>query len=211
MRVLVACEYSGRVRDAFIARGHDALSCDLLPTEVAGPHYQGDVRDVLARESFDLVIAHPPCTYLANSGVRWLYGGRGTRVDPDRWARMEDAAAFFRVLLDADAPMVAVENPIQHRHAGLPAPTQTVQPWMFGHPETKATSLWLRGLPPLVPTNDVRAEMAQLTVAERSRVHYASPGPDRWKERSRTYTGIAEAMASQWGSLQLSLAIEEGA
>ncbi len=194
LRVLVACEFSGIVRDAFIARGHDAVSCDLLPSERGRPHYQGPVQSLL-REGWewDLMIAHPPCTYLANSGVRWLYGGKGTVRDLDRWQAMEDAAAFFRMLLDAPIPRIAVENPIQHSHAGLPKATQRIQPWQFGTPETKATQLWLKNLPPLVPTNVVDGRTP--------RVHHASPGPDRWKERSRTDPNIAAAMADQWGSL----------
>lgn len=200
LRVLVGCEFSGRVREAFRRRGHNAWSCDVLDAEDGSPfHFQTDVRNVLADGwTWDLAILHPPCTYLANSGVRWLYGGRGNVPDADRWARMEDAAAFFRACLDANVPHVAVENPVMHGHAGIRKPDQTVQPWMFGHPESKATCLWLRGLPPLVPTHDVRDEMAALTTAQRNRVHYASPGPDRWRERSRTYTGLAEAMAEQW-------------
>ena len=195
MRVLVACEFSGIVRDAFIAAGHDAVSCDLLPSERPGPHIVGDARVIATPAGrWDLLIAHPPCTYLANSGVRWLYGGKGTVRDESRWRRMEDAAILFRTLLDhAPIPMVAVENPIMHRHAGLPKPTQIIQPWQFGHPETKATGLWLRGLPPLVPTDVVDGRTP--------RVHYASPGPDRWKERSRTLPGIAAAMAEQWGAV----------
>lgn len=210
MRVLVACEFSGIVRDAFIARGHDAVSCDLLPTERPGPHIQGDVLDVLTwgyDRSFgdltgywDLLIAHRPCTYLANSGVRWLYGGKGTTIDEDRCAKMVEGAAFFRALLYAKVPRVAVENPIMHHHArNLIAPSsegsfdevQTVQPWQFGTPETKATQLWLYNLPPLVPTNIVEGRTP--------RVHYASPGPNRWAERSRTDPNIAAAMADQWG------------
>jgi hypothetical protein len=192
VKVLVACEFSGIVRDAFIAAGHDAMSCDLEPTERLGPHYQGDVFDII-NDGWDLMIAHPPCTYLALSGVRWLYGGKGTVRDPARWSAMREAATFFDALLAADIPYIAVENPIQHRHAGLPKPTQTVQPWMFGTPETKATCLWLEGLPKLEPTNIVDGRTP--------RVHYASPGPDRWKERSRTDPNIAAAMAAQWGSL----------
>ena len=192
MRVLVACEFSGIVRDAFIAAGHDAWSCDLLDTERSGPHLIGDAgRAVIWDGPWDLMIAHPPCTYLALSGVRWLYGGKGTERDPERWAMMERAAAFFRWLLDAPIPRIAVENPIQHRHAGLPKPTQIIQPWMFGTPETKATCLWLKNLPPLEPTNIVDGRIP--------RVHHASPGPDRWKERSRTDPNIAAAMAAQWG------------
>lgn len=208
MRVLVACEFSGIVRDAFIARGHDAVSCDLIPSERPGPHVVGDVLKLISAmtkhgEGFDLMIAHPPCTYLANSGVRWLYGGKGKVIDRDRWAQMEDAAAFFAALLCAPIPRIAVENPIMHGHGqdaifdrrkvGLTWEVTTVQPWMFGTPETKATQLWLRNLPPLVPTNVVDGRTP--------RVHFASPGPNRWKERSRTDANIAAAMADQWGSL----------
>lgn len=191
MRVLVACEFSGIVRDAFIARGHDAWSCDLLPSERPGPHLQQDALE--CGLSWDLVIAHPPCTYLANSGVRWLYGGKGTDRDEERWKLMRQAAAFFRCLLDYPAPRICVENPIQHRHAGLPKPTQIIQPWQFGHGETKAHCLWLKNLLPLMPTRIVHER--------EPRVHHASPGPDRWKVRSRTLQGIADAMAEQWGNL----------
>lgn len=191
MKVLVACEFSGVVREAFRAYGHEAFSCDLLPSDWPSPnHYQGDVRDLLS-EPWDLMIAHPPCTYLANSGVRWLYGGKGTVVDNARWDEMEEAARFFQLLLDAPIERIAVENPIQHRHAALPKCDQIIQPWMFGHGETKATCLWLKGLPKLAPTNIVEGR--------EGRVWYMSPGPDRWKERSRTLQGIANAMASQWG------------
>ena len=201
MRVLVACEFSGIVRDAFIAAGHDAVSCDLLPTERPGPHIQGDVIALLDNESFDLIIAHPPCTYLANSGVRWLYGGKGTVRDPERWLNTYEAARFFRTLLYADCDRVAVENPIMHRYGREiigRGPNQIIQPWMFGHPETKATCIWLKGLPPLTPTNIVDGR--------EPRVHHASPGPDRWKERSRTLPGIAAAMADQWGALSVAAA-----
>ena len=205
MRVLVACEFSGVVRDAFIARGHFAVSCDLLPSERPGPHIQGDALDAVRRVKPDLLIAHPPCTYLANSGVRWLYGGKGTTPDPERWRLMGNAAWFFARLLSADVPRVAVENPIMHGHARarieaiernlsdwLARPVvQTIQPWQFGHGETKATQLWLRGLPPLTPTNVVPGR--------EQRVHRMPPGPDRWRERSRTFEGIAAAMADQWG------------
>ena len=196
MRVLVACEFSGIVRDAFTARGHSAMSCDVLPTE-SDPinHWQGDVLDVLGW-GWDLMIAHPPCTYLANSGVRWLY--KDGEPDEDRWLRMADGAEFFRALLNAPIPRIAVENPIMHKYAREivgRGPDQYVQPWQYGHPETKATGLWLKGLPLLTPTNVVDGR--------EPRVHHASPGPDRWKERSRTLTGIAEAMADQWGRLPL--------
>lgn len=196
MRVLVACEYSGTVRDAFLARGHDAMSCDILPTDVDGPHYQGDVRDII-NDGWDLMIAHPPCTYLTNSGVTWLH------KDPSRWAKLDEGAAFFKALLEAPIPRIAVENPIMHKYAkeriGGVKQSQVIQPWMFGHMEQKATCLWLRGLPLLKPTNDVKAEMMALPDNERQRLHYLPPSEDRWKKRSTTFKGIAEAMAAQWG------------
>lgn len=196
MKVLVACEYSGRVRDAFRNRGHDALSCDLLPSEVGGPHYQGDVRDLL-NEGWDLMIAHPPCTYLTNSGVSWLH------KDPSRWAKLDEGAAFFKMLLNAPIAKIAIENPIMHKYAieriGGVKQAQVIQPWMFGHMEQKATCLWLKNLSKLVLTNNVKEQMMALPENERQRVHYLPPGPDRWKERSRTFEGIAEAMAEQWG------------
>ena len=198
MRILVACEYSGRVRDAFIRHGHEAMSCDILPTDNPGPHYQGDVRDILD-DGWDLMVAHPPCTYMTNSGVTWLH------KDPTRWAKLDDAAAFFKMLLDAPIEKIAVENPIMHKYAkeriGGVKQTQVVQPWMFGHMEQKATCLWLKNLPPLVPTNNVKAEMLQLPDNERQRLHYLPPSADRWKLRSTTYMGVAEAMANQWGAL----------
>ena len=186
MRVLVACEYSGRVRDAFRRRGHEATSCDLLPCE-ADPehHYQGDVFDLLAGP-WDLIVAHPPCTDLAVSGARHF----AEKIADGRQAR---ALEFVQVLLDAPAPRIALENPISIISSRIRKPDQIIQPWMFGHGETKATCLWLKNLPPLVPTDVVEGREA--------RVHRMSPGPDRWKERSRTYLGIAEAMAEQWGRL----------
>lgn len=195
LRVLVACEYSGVVRDAFLALGHDAMSCDLLPTDKPGPHYQGDVRDVLG-DGWDLMVAHPTCTYLTKAGVRWLY------ERPGRWKDMVEGAVFFRELLNAPIPRVAVENPQMHRYATQiigAKHTQMVQPWMFGHPERKGTGLWLRGLPALVPTDDVREQMLALPLKVQHRIHYAAPGPDRWKIRSTTYVGIGAAMAEQWG------------
>ena len=195
MRVLVACEYSGRVRDAFVAKGHDAMSCDLLPTDVPGPHYEGDVFDII-NDGWDLMIAHPPCTYLANSGVQHLH------KDPKRWLDLFDGAEFFKRLLDADIPKIAIENPIMHKYAkrliGGANQSQTVQPWMFGHAEQKATCLWLKGLPSLVETENVKAETMLLPKNERERLHYLPPGPDRWKLRSTTYQGVANAMANQW-------------
>ena len=181
MRVLVACEYSGRVRDAFRALGHDAMSCDLLPTEVQGPHYEGDVFDIID-DGWDLMIAHPPCTHLAVSGARWF---------KDKLAEQAEALAFVRRLLDAPIPRIALENPISIISSRICRPDQIIQPWQFGHGETKATCLWLKGLRLLEPTNVVDGREA--------RVHKMSPSPDRWKERSRTYEGIAAAMADQWG------------
>lgn len=201
MRVLVACEYSGVVRDAFRARGHDAWSCDLLPTE-ADPefHIQGDVLEVLDHswgywgheKPWDLMIAHPPCTALAVSGSRWF---PAKRADGSQQRALE----FVQALLDAPIPRIALENPISIISSHIRKPDQIIQPWMFGHPETKATCLWLKGLPKLAPTDDVREEMERLPMRERARVHHMAPGPDRWKDRSRTLTGIAAAMAGQWG------------
>lgn len=203
MRVLVACEYSGVVRDAFLALGHDAMSCDLLPTDVPGPHYQGDVFDVI-RDGWDLMIAHPPCTFLSKSGVRWL------TEQPGRMDKMRAGALFFKALLEADIPQIAVENPGMHRFAmeiiGKRA-DQYVDPWMFGHPEMKHTGLWLKGLSALVPTDDVRALMMTLPIKERQRVWYLPPGPNRWKLRSTTYVGIAAAMADQWSQPDLFTAV----
>lgn len=192
MKVLVACEYSGRVRQAFRARGFDAISCDLLPSEDDSQHHiQGDVRPLL-RQPWDLVIAHPSCQYLANSGVRW-------RVERQEWQQVRDAAEFFLACYNANAPLVAVENPVQHKYAreaiGGMRPSFSVQPWQFGDPAKKRTCFWTRGLPPLVPTSDMTATDA------RADCHLAPPSPDRWKERSRTYQGIAEAIADQWGAV----------
>ena len=198
MKVLVACEYSGKVRDAFRARGHEAMSCDILPTDVEGPHYQGDVRDII-NDGWDLMIAHPPCTYLTNSGVTWLH------KDPSRWAKLDDGAAFFKMLLEAPVERIAIENPIMHKYAkeriGGVKQSQVVQPWMFGHMEQKATCLWLKNLPLLEPTNNVKEQMLALPDNERQRLHYLPPSADRWKKRSETFQGIADAMAEQWGNL----------
>jgi hypothetical protein len=201
MNVLIACEFSGIVRDAFKKRGHNAWSCDLLPSEhPGGQHLEGNVMWWLTKEQiklfkWDLIIAHPPCTYLANSGVRWLYqGGRGRIRDLARWKEMKKAAVFFTDLLNAKVPKIAVENPIMHCHAlkitGI-KPSQIIQPWQFGHGETKATCLWLKNLPLLKSTKVVPGRLP--------RVHHAAPSPNRWKERSRTLQGIADAMATQWG------------
>lgn len=192
LKVLVACEYSGRVRDAFRALGHDAMSCDLLPTEQPGPHYQGDIRDVISG-SWDLMIAHPPCTDLAVSGARHFPAKRAD-------GRQQAALDFVRMLMNARIPHIAIENPISVISTEIRKPSQIIQPWQFGHGETKATCLWLKNLPLLMPTNIVDGREA--------RVHRMPPGPDRWKERSRTYQGVADAMAAQWSA---ALACELGA
>ncbi len=188
MNVLIACEFSGIVRDAFIRRGHNAISCDLLSSERPGPHFQGDVFDLLSgpfrtgTKKYDLMIAHPPCTHLAVSGARWF---------KDKHKEQEEALDFVRRLMALPIPRICIENPISIISSRIRKPDQIIQPWQFGHGETKATCLWLKNLPKLVPTKIVEGRAA--------RVHHASPGPDRWKERSRTLTGIAEAMAEQWG------------
>lgn len=196
MKVLIACEYSGRVREAFAKLGHDVLSVDLLETEKPGNHYQGNIEDVLY-DDWDLMIAHPPCTYLTNSGVCHLH------KDPTRWEKLDNGAAFFKLLLDAPIKMKCIENPIMHKYAieriGGIKQSQVIQPWMFGHMEQKATCLWLEGLPLLTATTNVKAEMMELPKSQRERLHYLPPGPDRWKERSRTYQGVADAMANHWG------------
>lgn len=200
MRVLVACEFSGIVREAFAARGHDAWSCDLLPSESKGQHWKTDVRDIMLSRTagkFDLLIAHPPCTYLCNSGVRWL--APSGKLNAERHKLMVAACDFFAGLYWSNCPRVCVENPIMHKYARdylqsawkVPTYSQSVQPFEHGHGETKRTCLWLRGLPLLKPSNLVSGRLA--------RVHRASPGPNRWKERSRTLPGIAKAMAEQWG------------
>lgn len=200
MKVLVACEFSGVVRRAFRAAGHDAWSCDLLPAEDGSPfHIQGDALVLLSAQKnllkkWDLLIAHPPCQFLCNSGVRWLYNPDKS-LNFDRWNDMHRAGRFFRHFLNAQIPRIAVENPIPHKYAReyTGKQTQVIQPFHFGHGETKATCLFLRNLPPLKPTDIVEGRVA--------RVHRMPPGPDRWKERSRTFEGVAKAMASQWGGL----------
>lgn len=186
MKVAVLCEFSGVVRDAFRRLGHDATSCDLLPSEAPGPHIQADCLTV-DWSGYDLIIAHPPCTYLCNSGVCWL------KKDPNRRSQMEAACTFFNAILSIPCPRIAIENPVPHGYAvaKIGKYTQTIQPWQFGHGESKRTCLWLRGLPPLTPTNIVTGRV--------QRCHLEAPGPDRWKRRSVTYQGIADAMAQQWG------------
>jgi hypothetical protein len=199
LRVLVACEFSGTVRDAFLARGHDAWSCDLLPDEKgSNRHITGDARDIL-NDGWDLLmVAHPPCTRLCNSGVRWLAAPPPGRTRAEMWAELDEGAALFSAFWNAPIERIAVENPVMHRHAkerivGYRPFGQSVQPWQFGHPETKRTCLWLKNLPPLVPTDIVEGR--------EQRVFRMPPGPERWRERSRFFTGIAEAMADQWGAL----------
>jgi hypothetical protein len=196
MKVLIGCEYSGRVRDAFAKRGHYAVSCDFLPSDSpGGNHYQGNLLDILDQD-WDLLIAHPSCTYLTNAGVCHLH------TDDSRWEKMREGAEFFKKLLDAPIPKRAIENPIMHKYAveiiGR-RQNQVIQPWMFGHTEQKATCLWLEGLEPLVPTNNVKEAMLKLPSKERQRLHYLPPSADRWKLRSTTFQGIADAMAEQWG------------
>lgn len=196
MKVAVLCEYSGRVRDAFIARGHDAISCDLLPTDAKGPHHQGDVYDMLDRE-WDLIVAHPPCTALTVAGNSTY--GEGQPKYAERLEAVEWTVALWEAM-KAVSPRVALENPVGvlPRLGGMPKP-QYVQPYWFGHMEQKKTGLTLHGLPPLKPTNDVYDEMMKLPKNQRERLHYLPPSPDRWKIRSTTFQGIAEAMAEQWG------------
>jgi len=195
MNVLVGCEFSGIVRDAFRNKGHDAWSCDLLPAEDnSSHHYEEPIEFVLRNKpDWDLMIAHPPCTYLCNSGVRWLY--KNGERDEGRWFELDHARDFFMELLEEYPRIkkICVENPIPHKHAKLPKYTQIIQPYQFGHPETKATCLWLKNLPKLKPTNIVKGR--------EQRVFKEPPSKERWKNRSRTYQGIADAMAEQWGNL----------
>lgn len=198
MRVLIACEYSGTVRDAFLRLGHDAMSCDLLPTEKTGPHYQGDVIDIISL-GWDLMIAHPPCTYLSVSGMHWT--ARGLR-DPQL---TEHALDFVRQLLNAPIERIALENPVSIISTRIRQPDQIVQPYEYGHDASKKTCLWLKNLPPLKPTDYIQPRIIEgkkrwsnQTNTGQNRL---SPSPDRWKHRSATYSGIASAMAEQWGSL----------
>jgi hypothetical protein len=208
MRVLVGCETSGVVRRAFAARGHDVWSCDLLPAEDgSNRHIVGDVRDYLDGGWDLLAVMHPPCTRLCNSGVRWLTAPPRGRTLPEMWAELDDGAALFAACWQAPVERVALENPVMHKHArermpaDMPRP-QIVQPWWFGDPAFKATGLYLRGLPPLEATHRLvppRRDDEPARHAAWSAVHRASPGPDRWRIRSRTFEGIANAMADQWG------------
>jgi hypothetical protein len=199
MRVLVACEFSGRIREAFNAKGHFAISCDLLETEIPGNHYQGDVRNIIWKHEWDLIIAHPPCTYLARSGVRWLH------EDPtkERWNKMLEAIDFFNIFLEHHCLKVCIENPIMHKYAKSRLKvfnyTQKTQPYFHGHPEKKSTCLWLKGLPLLKASKNVSHEMIGKHPGDVGFSHYVPDSKNRAKERSRTYLGIAAAMADQWG------------
>ena len=195
MKVLVACEYSGRVRDAFRSKGHDALSCDLLPADNGGPHYQGDVRDLLT-DHWDLLIGFPPCTYLAASGMHWTT--RGLR-DPQL---TEDALDFVQLLLNAPVDKIALENPVGCISTRIRKPDQYIQPWQFGHPHSKKTCLWLKNLPTLTHTNVLNVpESGKWDNQTKSGQNKLPPSADRWKIRSMTYQGVADAMADQWGRL----------
>lgn len=200
MKVLVACEFSGTVRDAFLTRGHDAWSCDLLPAEKnSNRHIQGDVRDVLNMCHWDmLIVAHPPCTRLCNSGVRWLHNPPPGKTREQMWQELDEGCALFSDCWNAAVEKICVENPVMHTHAkkrirNYREFTQSIQPWQFGHGETKRTCLWLKNIPPLRPTN--------IMAGRENRVHRMPPGENRWRERSRFFKGIAEAMADQWGPI----------
>lgn len=183
MKILIACEYSGTVREAFSKLGHDAWSCDILETEISGKHLQCDVREILG-DGWDMMIAHPPCTHLAVSGARWF---------KDKKVEQAEALEFVRLLLNAPIQRIALENPISIISSHIRKPDQIIQPWQFGHGETKATCLWLQNLPKLQPTNIVEGR--------EQRIWKMPPGENRWKERSRTFEGIAQAMANQWGNV----------
>lgn len=212
MRVLVACEFSGIVRDAFKALGHEAVSCDLLPGERPGKHFQQDIRQLLAEDNkWDLMIAHPPCTYLCNSGVCHLYKSK-KELNIARWNSMLEAVEFFNFLLEQPIPRIVIENPIQHKYARERIKTkytQIIQPFQFGHPEMKTTCLWLKNLPKLQPTNIVKkvriitnnGKFVGVVNGRQQSLHRLPPSKDRWKERSRTFQGIADALAAQYGSL----------
>lgn len=193
MKVLVACEFSGIVRNAFTRRGHEAWSCDLLDSESNGRHYIGDVQDILY-DHWDILVAHPPCTYLSASGLHW------NKRRPERATQTEEALQFVELLLTAPIPMIALENPIGCISSRIRKPDQIIQPWQYGHSESKSTCLWLKGLPPLQPTNilplPASGRWDNMTPSGQNKL---GPSPDRWKERSRTYQGIADAMAAQWG------------
>lgn len=199
MRVLIACETSGKVRDAFRRRGHDATSCDLLPTDAPGPHYQGDVMDII-RDGWDMMVAHPPCTYLCVSGLHW------NARRPERAAQTESALKFVRALMACNIPVWAIENPVSCISTRIRKPDQIIHPWQFGHAESKTTCLWLKNLPRLRPTNILPLPACgHWNNQTASRQNKLPPSADRWKLRSETYTGIAEAMADQWTNIEAGL------
>ena len=194
MKVLIACEYSGTVRDAFIARGHDAMSCDILPTDAPGPHYEGDIFDVLD-DNWDLMIAHPPCTYLSNAGAVHLYPKKV--LNQARYEKGMEAKEFFMLLYNANIPKICVENPTPSKVYGLPPYSQTIQPYEYGHPFQKRTNLWLKGLPKLISTNIVAERQSSKVPGN----WFNKGGKDRQKNRAETFQGIADAMADQWGNI----------
>jgi len=193
MRILIACEYSGTVRDAFIRSGHDAMSCDILPSDAPGPHYQGDVSDIL-KDGWDMMIAHPPCTHLAVSGAKHF-----AKKIAD--GRQQAALDFVQALMDAPIPRICIENPVSIISTRIRKPDQIIQPWMFGHEATKTTCLWLKNLPALMPTKIVDRGKRHITKSGKSLPDWYNlpPSEDRWKIRSATFPGIADAMATQWG------------
>ena len=192
MKILVACEYSGVVREAFAAKGHDAWSCDILPTELPGQHYQGDVMDIL-NDGWDMMIAHPPCTYLSNAGARFLYPNK--QLNEDRLKLGMEAKEFFMALYNANINKIVVENPIPSKIYGLPKYSQTIQPYEYGHPFQKKTCLWLKNVPELKPTNIVSNRQSTKVPGN----WFNKGGKDRQKNRAKTFQGIADAMAEQWG------------
>lgn len=202
-RILIGCEFSQVVCKAFRDAGYEAYSCDLLAGEINPDwHYQCDVLEIM-NDNWDLCCFHPPCTYLTNSGVRWLYNKDGGK-NYERWSNMADGAEFFRKLLNAKCDKIVIENPIPHKYALHligERYSQIIQPWMFGTTESKATCLWLKNLPLLIPTDNVREKMKALPKSETHKVHYAAPSEDRWKIRSKTYQCFADAFVNQWGKL----------
>lgn len=200
MRILIACEFSGRVRESFALRGHYVVSCDLIETEIPVSencsHYIGDVKSILY-DKWDMIIAFPPCTFLAQSGVQWL------RKKPGRWEQMLEAVEFFNLFLEHPCEKICIENPVMHSYAKQrlrePNYSQKIQPYFFGHLEKKQTCFWLKGLPKLKATNNVQTDLFALHYGDKNKIHWESPGPERQKNRSRTYQGVADAMAAQWG------------
>jgi hypothetical protein len=197
MKILIACEFSGAVRDAFILRGHKALSCDIMPTESPGPHYKGDVRDVL-NDGWDMMVAHPPCTYLSVSGIHWNNRGRG-------WEETNKALEFVKALMNAPIDKICIENPVSIISSRIRKPDQSIQPYQFGHNASKKTCLWLKGLPNLTPTQIIQPRIVsgkkRWGNQTDSGQNKLPPSKDRWKLRSKTYSGIAEAMANQWSEM----------